>query len=122
MSVTIATSNRSNLTTSRYIDFRDKPISRLLAPITAYEDASQVVLEESIKAVPHLFKRIGGNVWVAKENSKNPANDLTQNEPASIQLYTRQFHSEPCLYQVLNRAICDKNRQSLRPWNGSGQK
>ncbi len=109
-------SHEPNLTVSRYTDLRHEPITRLLIPITAYQDTPQVSLEESIKLVSHLFNGIEGNVWVAKENSKNPANGLSQDESASIQLYTMQFDSEPSLYEVLNKALCDENRQSLKPW------
>jgi hypothetical protein len=64
----------------------------------------------------HLFEEIEGNVWVAKENCKNPADGLSQDESASIQLYTMQFGSDLLLYHALNKNLRSENRQTLKPW------
>ena len=105
-----------NLAVSRYTDLRDKPVTRLLAPIIGYQNMPPVSLEDSIEPISHLFDEIEGNVWVAKENCKNPTDDLSQDESASIHLYTMQFGSEFSLYHVLNKNLHSENRQSLKPW------
>jgi hypothetical protein len=105
-----------NLAVSRYTDLRDEPVTRLLAPITGYQDMPLVTLEESIEPVSHLFDEIEGNVWVAKENCKNPADGLSQNESASIHLYTMQFGSDLSFYHALNNNLRSENRQTLKPW------
>jgi hypothetical protein len=105
-----------NLAVSRYTDLRDEPVTRLLAPVTGYQDMPLVTLEESIEPVSHLFDEIEGNVWVAKENCKNPADGLSQDESASIHLYTMQFGSDLSLYHALNKNLRSENRQTLKPW------
>ncbi len=105
-----------NLAESRYTDFRDEPVTRLLAPIAGYQNMPLVTLEESIEPVAHLFDGIEGNIWVAKENCKAPADGLSQDESASIHLYTMQFGSELSLYHALNKNLRSENRQSLKPW------
>ncbi|CAF1589101.1 unnamed protein product [Adineta steineri] len=112
----MATPHKPNLAISRYTDFRDEPVSRLLAPIGGYQDKPIVSLEESVELVSDLFDDIQGNVWVAKENCKNPADGLNQNESAAIHLYTMQFDPDPSLYHVLNEKLRSENRQSLKPW------
>ncbi|UJR24566.1 hypothetical protein I4U23_005941 [Adineta vaga] len=69
----MATSYTPNLANSRYTDFRDEPVSRLLAPISGYQDMPQVSLEESVEPVAELFDEINSCIWVSKENCKNPA-------------------------------------------------
>lgn len=113
----MTTSEQPNLITSRYTDLHDEPVDRHLAPITAYREVSQTSLEESLKLVSHLFMDLESYVWIAKENSKNPANGLTQDESASIHLYTVEFDCGPSLYQLLNKALRDINRQSVKLWN-----
>jgi len=110
------TSHGPNLTVSRYTDLSDEPVTHLLAPITGYQDVPLVSLEESIEPVSHLFDGIEGNVWVAKENCKTPADGLSQNESAAIHLYTMQFGSDLSLYHALNKNLRSQNRQSLKPW------
>jgi hypothetical protein len=105
-----------NLAVSRYTDLRDEPVTRLLAPITGYQDMPLVSLEASIEPVSQLFDGIEGNAWVAKENSQNPADGLSQDESASIHLYTMQFGSDLSLYHALNKDLRSENRQSLKPW------
>ncbi|CAF0960233.1 unnamed protein product [Adineta steineri] len=112
----MATSYQPNLAVSRYTDFRDEPVTRLLAPISGYQDKPIVSLEESVELVSDLFDDIQGNVWVAKENCKNPADGLDQNESAAIHLYTMQFGAEPSFYHVLNEKLRSENRQALKPW------
>jgi hypothetical protein len=105
-----------NLADSRYTDFRDEPVTRLLAPITGYQDMPLLTLEESVEPVSHLFDGIEGNVWVSKENCKNSVDGLNQDESAAIHLYTMQFGSELSLYHALNKNLRSENRQSLKPW------
>lgn len=105
-----------NLAVSRYTDFRDEPVTRLLAPISGYQDLPLVTLEEAVQPISHLFEEIQGNVWVAKENCQDPPDGLTQDESASIHLYTMQFSADLSLYHLLNKDLRSENRQSLKPW------
>ncbi|CAF1554277.1 unnamed protein product, partial [Rotaria sp. Silwood1] len=49
--------------------------------------------------------------WIAKRNSKNPQDGLSQDESAAIYLYSMES-----LYCELNRALRDKHRERLVPF------
>ncbi|CAF3769605.1 unnamed protein product [Rotaria socialis] len=104
------------LTTARYADICDEPVTHLLAPIKGYQDVPLVSLEESLQPVSHFFNEIQENAWVAKENCQQPKQDLSQDEAAAIHLYTMQFDGGPSLFYVLNRTLRAENRKNLVPW------
>jgi hypothetical protein len=105
-----------NPAVSRFTDLLDEPVTRLLAPITDYQDVALVTLEESLKPVIHLFDGIETNASIAKKNSQNPADGLSQDESASIHLYTMQFGSDISFSHVLNMNLRSENREALKPW------
>jgi hypothetical protein len=78
---------------SRYTDLKDEPVDRLLSPIRGYEDQRLLPLTETIKPISGFFNDIQDYVFVALHNCQNPTDDLTQQESASIHLYTMHFHS-----------------------------
>jgi hypothetical protein len=49
-------------------------------------------------------------------NCQDPTDDLTQQESASIHLYTMQFDGGPSLYHSLNQFLRAENREQLKPW------
>ncbi len=73
-------------------------------------------LEKSIEPVKQFFNNIEANVWVAKENSKEAKEGLTQDESASIRLYTMSFNGDQSLYKVLNQTLRSENRENVKPW------
>jgi hypothetical protein len=90
----------------------DEP-KQLLQPLLSLEEAC----EPLIPIVP----RLQAHIWVAKQNSKNPADGLTQDESAAIRLYTMEWDAgadEPrsSLYSHLNRTLKLIDRTKLRPW------
>ncbi len=85
----------------RFSDLSDEPIDHLLSPIEGYENLPLLSLSESVKPIPEFFNEIEDNVFVALNNCQNPVDDLTQQESASIHLYTMQFHGRPSLYHLL---------------------
>ena len=101
---------------SRFTDLYDEPVDRLLSPIKGYEDKPLLPLTETIKPISGFFNEIEDNVFVALHNCQNPADDLTQEESASIHLYTMQFHGGPSLYLLLNQSLRAENREELKPW------
>jgi len=107
---------RESQTLSRYTDVSDEPVSFLLSAINHYATTPLVSLEEAVVLISHFFHGIEDNVFVAKQNCKGPTDGLTQDESASIHLYTMQFDTEPCLYHLFNAALRAKNRQNLEPW------
>ncbi len=60
-------------------------------------------------------------IWVAKQNSQNPADGLRQDESVAIRSYTMEWDSganEPrsSLYIHLNRTLKLNDRTKLQPW------
>jgi hypothetical protein len=101
---------------SRFTDLCDEPVDRLLSPIRGYEDKPLVSLAEAVKPISGFFDEIEDYVYVALHNCQNPPDELTQQESASIHLYTMQFHSGPSLYHSLNQSLRAENRDQLIPW------
>ena len=54
---------------------------------------------------------------IAKQNTKNPSDGLSQDESASIKLYTMEWKpNHESLYVVLNTSLRSSNRDKLKPW------
>jgi hypothetical protein len=96
---------------------RDEP-KQMLQPISGYENEPLLSLEEACKPLEKILgQELHQNVMIAKMNSKEPKDGLTQDESASIHLYTMEWNiSENNLYTVLNRTLRATNRRSLQPW------
>lgn len=109
-------SPKENLANSRYTDLIGEPVARLLSPIKGYEATPLVSLEQAISTITHLFDGIEENVWIAKENTKTPPDDLTHDQSAAIHLYTMQFDTDPSFYQLLNSTPRGENRDNLKSW------
>ncbi|CAF3972018.1 unnamed protein product [Rotaria sp. Silwood1] len=101
---------------SRFTDLGTEPIDHLLAPIKGYQDKPLVTLTEAIEPVFGYFNEIEDNAAVALHNCKNPADGLTEQESASIHLYTMEFDGGPSLYLLLNQSLRAENRGELKPW------
>jgi hypothetical protein len=101
---------------SRFTDLIDEPVERLLSPIRGYEDKPLLPLTETVKPISGFFDEIQDYVYVALHNCLNPPDDLTQQESASIHLYTMQFHGGPSLYHSLNQSLRAENRAGLISW------
>ncbi|CAF3021785.1 unnamed protein product, partial [Rotaria sp. Silwood2] len=110
------TSSADNLANSRYTDVKEEPVDKLLTPINGYQNAPLLPLEEALSAVSHFFIDLEENVYIAKHNSQNPKDGLTQDESAAIHLYTMQFPSGDSLFAVLNQILRAERRNSLMPW------
>ncbi|CAF4767490.1 unnamed protein product [Rotaria socialis] len=108
--------SHENLAVSRYTDLIGEPIACVLSPIKGYEVAPLVSLEQAVAPITNLFDCIEENVWVAKENSKTPPDNLSHEESAAIHLYTMQFDSDPSFYELLNSILRDEYRDNLKPW------
>jgi hypothetical protein len=100
----------------RITDIVQEPLETLL-PIEGYENMPLVSLEEAVEKLVHLLPRVQTYAYVAKKKCKNLANELTQDESASIMLYTMGWEPDnECLYVVLNTTLRSKDRQKLKPW------
>ena len=116
MSKSLAPSSQTKFGNSRFTDVSDEPVTRFLSPIRGYELLPIVPLEKAVSHVSNLFDGIRDYVYIAKENSKQPVNNLTQDEAASIHLYTMEFGIHASLYKILNDALRAENRGALVPW------
>ena len=102
--------------TSRFTDLCDEPVNHLLSPIKGYQDQKLVSLNEAAQSISQFFNEIEDNVFVALHNCQKPPDGLTQEESASIHLYTMQFDGGPSLYLLLNQSLRAENREELTPW------
>lgn len=95
----------------------DQEPEQLLKAIKGYEKEELVSLEQACEPLSHILDELEDNIHIAKNNSRKPADGLTQDESASIHLYTMEWHeSKHSLYAVLNRTLRTPERQILRPW------
>jgi len=101
---------------SRYTDISDEPVDHLLSPISGYQNEPSASLSDAIKPISRFFEDIEAHIFVALHNCQNPVDGLTQDESASIHLYTMQFNRGPSLYKLLNKSLRAKNRDELKPW------
>ncbi|CAF1073877.1 unnamed protein product [Adineta steineri] len=102
---------------TRVSDIVNEP-QEMLMPIRGYEKVPLVSLEEAVAPLISILPEIQDYAYVAKQRCKSvPPDDLTQNESASIMLYSMEWepHDE-CLYFALNAALRTEDRRKLKPW------
>ncbi|CAF1242158.1 unnamed protein product [Didymodactylos carnosus] len=101
----------------RYSDIQNEP-KKMLLPVAGYQNMPLISLELAVKPLEHLMPQIQQHVWIAKQNCQEPTADgLTEDESASIQLYTMEWEpSSQCLYYLLNQTLRSEDRQQLKPW------
>ena len=102
----------------RITDIAEEPLEYLI-PISGFADTPLVSVEKAVESLTDILPHIQSYVYVAKQRCKNPADDLSPDESASIMLYTMPMgHDDKCLYNVLNKTLRDKDRQEkLKPWH-----
>ena len=97
-------------------DLSREPLEMLM-PIAGYKDLSLVSLEEAVQKLVPILPMIQTYAYVAKQRCKKTADSLTQDESASIMLYTMEWEPQnECLYVVLNATLRSIDRQKLKPW------
>ncbi|CAF3729847.1 unnamed protein product, partial [Adineta steineri] len=102
---------------TRVSDIVNEP-QKMLMPIEGYEEMPLVPLEEAITPLISMLPKVQNYVYVAKERCGSiPPDDLTQDESASIMLYSMEWEPrEKCLYFALNAALRTEDRRKLKPW------
>ncbi|CAM4850401.1 unnamed protein product, partial [Rotaria magnacalcarata] len=89
----------------------------ILAPIGGYSKVPLVSLEEAVKPLVPILPDVQSHAYAAKLKCEKPADNLTQDESASIMLYTMGWEPrDECLYVVLNDTLRAKNRQQKLPF------
>ncbi|CAF3341148.1 unnamed protein product [Rotaria sp. Silwood2] len=114
------TSSKKNINQRYLFGITDEP-KQLLEPISGYVHEPLLSLEEACEPLLNIIPNLPAHIWIAKENSKNPSDGLTQDESAAIRLYTMEWDSstnKECgsLYAHLNRTLKEIDRTKLRPW------
>ncbi|CAF1067787.1 unnamed protein product, partial [Rotaria sordida] len=100
-------------TTHRFSDVAGEPCI-MLTPIEGFNKKPLVTLEEATEPLKKIVPRISTYVYVAKERAKNPADDLSVDESASIALYTMEWEPHTnSLYYILNSALRGEDRANL---------
>ncbi|CAF2731756.1 unnamed protein product [Rotaria sp. Silwood2] len=101
----------------RITDITQEPL-QFIAPIGGYEEMPLVPLEIAVEPLVPILPAVQSHAYVAKQRCKNPADELTQDESASIMLYTMGWKPlDKCLYFVLNDTLRSPDRQEkLEPW------
>ena len=91
---------------------------QIFEPITGYEQEPLVSLEEACQPLQTILgTELKLYITVAKLNSKECKNGLTQDESASIYLYTMEWNeTEKSLFAVFNQTLCTNDRSQLQPW------
>ena len=113
----MATSNTNKTAAAlRLADVGTLP-KRMLAPIEGYEKSPLVTLEEAVKPLVPIVPKVERNVFIVKQNCKEPADGLTSDESAAIMLYTYEsMPHEDSLYVKLNATLRSEQRKNLIPW------
>ncbi|CAF1486074.1 unnamed protein product, partial [Didymodactylos carnosus] len=106
----------TNKSTSRFTDLAEEP-NKFLLPIEGYQNVELMSLENAVRSLQPIIDNLSRNVWIAKQNSRSPSDDLTVDQSASIHLYTMEWKpSSNSLYSVLNRTLREEDRDRLIPW------
>ncbi|CAF4224395.1 unnamed protein product, partial [Rotaria sordida] len=94
-------------TTHRFSDAAGEPCV-MLTPIEGFNKKPLVTLEEATEPLKNIVPCISTHAHTAKERAKNPADDLSVDESASIVLYTMEWESyTDSLYFILNSTLRD---------------
>jgi len=98
----------------RITDIAEEPLEFLTA-ISGYEKMPVVSIEDAVEPLVSTLPLIKSYTYRAKMLCQDPCNGLTQDESASIMLYTMGWESsDECLYIVLNATLRMKNREKAQ--------
>ncbi|CAF0830689.1 unnamed protein product [Adineta steineri] len=101
---------------SRFSDFTSEP-TETLPPIQGYETRPLVSLEEAIHPLIPLVPEVERMAWIVKQNHFDGEHGLTNDEAASILLYTIEWEPKhKSFYIILNNTLRAADRQLLKPW------
>ena len=76
-----------------------------------------LLLAESLQTILHTIPNLRDYINTTLMNCMNPANDLTSDESAAIQIYTMEWKpSESTIKYLLNKDLCSKSKDALTKW------
>jgi hypothetical protein len=100
----------------RFSDFPTES-RRMLPPIQGYENMPLVSLEEAVDPLISLVPEVERMAWTVKQSHFDGEHDLTDDESASILLYTMEWEPrDKSFYIILNNTLQAANRNLLKPW------
>ncbi|CAF1139133.1 unnamed protein product [Rotaria sordida] len=100
----------------RFLDVQNEP-QEMLLPIEGYEDTPLLSLKMSVGNLERMISKVIENANIATERSAYPANELSQDESASICLYTMDWKiSDRSLCARLNAALRSNDRSEIIPY------
>jgi hypothetical protein len=89
----------------------------MLLPIQGYENVPLVSLEEAVKPLTSLVQEVERMVRTVKQRLLKKEYDLTNDESASILLYTLEWEpKDRSFYVILNDTLQAADRDLLNPW------
>ncbi|CAF3258630.1 unnamed protein product [Rotaria sp. Silwood2] len=101
---------------ARSYDIFQEPLTPLI-PIYIHNQKSSIPLETAVEPLMSILPNLQTFVSIAKEKCEDPADGLTQDESASIMLYSMDWQPmEQCLYYALNATLRSNDREKLKPW------
>lgn len=88
-----------------------------MLPIHGYAKMPLVTLEEAVVPLVSVVPQVEHMIWTVKSNCKNPPDNLSSDESASIMLYSMAWPppGKP-FYIILNETLRHGNRSLLKPW------
>lgn len=91
---------------------------KMLLPIGDYENVDVRSLEDACESIKCFFdQNLQQYIHIAKTNSAEPKDGLSQDESAAIHLYTLEWNvREHSLYMLLNQTLRTPDRARLVPW------
>jgi hypothetical protein len=101
----------------RFLDGGEEP-RRLLQPIEGYRHLPLVTIEAAVESLVEFCPDVRRRAYIAKGNCDQSKDGLTEDESASVFLYTSEWSPhDQCLYVVLNSVLRSRNRNKLiLPW------
>ncbi|CAF0920755.1 unnamed protein product [Adineta ricciae] len=100
------------------IDIPHQYSQQIIESIQDYEQEQLVSLEQACQPLETLLgAELSLYVTVAKLNCQQPKHELSQDEAASVYLYTMEWDQpQNSLHILLNQALCHSNENQLHPW------
>ncbi|CAF3809078.1 unnamed protein product [Rotaria socialis] len=99
-----------------FTDLCEDISDQFLSLIKDYRGQPVVSLKEAIKPVSGFFHKIGDDVSVALNLGRHPLDGLTQDEAASIHLYSMELCDGRSFYRSLNESLRVENSEALKAW------
>jgi hypothetical protein len=88
-----------------------------MLPIWGYAKMPLVTLEKAVEPLVSIVPQVEHMAWTVKDNCKNPPDNFSSDESASIMLYSMGWSTaENSFYSILNKTLCNEDRSLLKPW------